>query len=122
MHAIASPGIWQRLSPAAGGGLILLRPWVTPSPAAVSGGPNESDVRSPFSGCRRTRRDFLMASGTEQVRPVGAAIAGKHDGALELRLVLPETGVCTIQRHPRFGGCRETASRNTNGRASEPVA
>lgn len=37
---------------------------------------------------------FLMATGYEQVRSVVAEIAGDHIAAREVRLVLPETGVC----------------------------
>jgi hypothetical protein len=37
---------------------------------------------------------FLMATGYEQVRSVAADIAGDHAGAREVRLSLPETGVC----------------------------
>jgi hypothetical protein len=40
---------------------------------------------------------FLMATGYEQVRSVSAAIAGDMDAANDLRLVLPETGVCSTQ-------------------------
>lgn len=38
---------------------------------------------------------FLMATGYEQVRSVVAAIAGDERAAREVRLVLPETGVCS---------------------------
>jgi len=38
---------------------------------------------------------FLMATGYEQVRSVVADIAGDHEAAREVRLVLPETGVCS---------------------------
>ena len=37
---------------------------------------------------------FLMATGYEQVRSVVAEIAGDHAAAREVRLALPETGVC----------------------------
>ena len=37
---------------------------------------------------------FLMVTGYEQVRSVVADIAGDHTAAREVRLVLPETGVC----------------------------
>jgi hypothetical protein len=36
-----------------------------------------------------------MATGYEQVRSVVAEIAGDHAAAREVRLVLPETGVCS---------------------------
>lgn len=38
---------------------------------------------------------FLMATGHEQVRSVVARIAGDEKAAREVRLVLPETGVCS---------------------------
>jgi hypothetical protein len=38
---------------------------------------------------------FLMATGYEQVRSIAAHLAGDHAAAKEVRLVLPETGVCT---------------------------
>jgi len=37
---------------------------------------------------------FLLATGYEQVRSVIAELAGDHAAAREVRLVLPETGVC----------------------------
>jgi hypothetical protein len=38
---------------------------------------------------------FLLLTGYEQVRSVVAAIAGDHDAAADVRLELPETGVCS---------------------------
>ena len=38
---------------------------------------------------------FLMMTGYEQVRSIVAEIAGDHEAAREVRLVLPKTGVCT---------------------------
>jgi hypothetical protein len=38
---------------------------------------------------------FLMLTGYEQVRSVAAAIAGDWEAARDVRLVLPETGVCS---------------------------
>ncbi|MEU4408136.1 FAD-dependent oxidoreductase [Streptosporangium sp. NPDC023963] len=38
---------------------------------------------------------FLMATGYEQVRSVVAALAGDWDAAHDVRLELPETGVCS---------------------------
>ncbi|WP_031162042.1 FAD-dependent oxidoreductase [Streptosporangium roseum] len=38
---------------------------------------------------------FLMATGYEQVRSVAAAIAGDWEAARDVRLDLPETGVCS---------------------------
>lgn len=37
---------------------------------------------------------FLLATGHEQVRSIVAAIAGDHQAAARVELVLPETGVC----------------------------
>jgi hypothetical protein len=41
---------------------------------------------------------FLLATGHEQVRSIVAALAGDWDAAREVRLVLPETGVCSTTR------------------------
>ncbi len=38
---------------------------------------------------------FLMLTGYEQVRSVACAIAGDWEGARDVQLVLPETGVCS---------------------------
>jgi hypothetical protein len=38
---------------------------------------------------------FLMATGYEQVRSIVAEIAGDHEAARRVELVLPETGVCS---------------------------
>lgn len=40
---------------------------------------------------------FLLATGHEQVRSIAAALAGDHDAAARVELVLPETGVCNTQ-------------------------
>ena len=51
---------------------------------------------------------FLMATGYEQVRSVAAAIAGDIAAADDVRLVLPETGVCSTQINPgvqKSSGC-----------------
>jgi thioredoxin reductase len=39
---------------------------------------------------------FLMATGYEQVRSVAAHLAGDEAAASDVRLVLPETGVCSV--------------------------
>jgi hypothetical protein len=41
---------------------------------------------------------FLLATGHEQVRSIAAAIAGDWAAAREVRLDLPETGVCSTDR------------------------
>lgn len=38
---------------------------------------------------------FLLLTGYEQVRSIACAITGDEEGARDVRLVLPETGVCT---------------------------
>jgi len=43
---------------------------------------------------------FLMATGYEQVRSVVASLAGDETAASDVRLVLPETGVCSTQFAP----------------------
>lgn len=43
---------------------------------------------------------FLLATGYEQVRSVVAELAGDHAAAADVRLVLPETGVCSADRSP----------------------
>ncbi len=43
---------------------------------------------------------FLLATGHEQVRSIAAALAGDWDAAREVRLELPETGVCSTDRVP----------------------
>jgi hypothetical protein len=39
-----------------------------------------------------------MITGYEQVRSIAAEIAGDHEAAARVQLVLPETGVCNPQR------------------------
>jgi len=41
---------------------------------------------------------FLLRTGYEQVRSVVAALAGDWEAARDVQLVLPETGVCSINR------------------------
>lgn len=43
---------------------------------------------------------FLLATGYEQVRSVVAALTGDEEAAREVKLVLPETGVCSVSRTP----------------------
>ena len=49
---------------------------------------------------------FLMATGYEQVRSVAAYIAGDRKAADTVQLVLPETGVCSVD----YGGASEAKS------------
>lgn len=46
---------------------------------------------------------FLMLTGYEQVRSIAAALVGDWDAARDVRLVLPETGVCSGSGDD--GGC-----------------
>ena len=48
---------------------------------------------------------FLMATGYEQVRSVVAKLAGDMQAAREVRLVLPETGVCSRPLAPDASNC-----------------
>ncbi|WP_336775213.1 NAD(P)-binding domain-containing protein [Paenibacillus sp. MMO-58] len=41
---------------------------------------------------------FLLATGYEQVRSVVAALAGDFEAASEVKLHLPETGVCSVSK------------------------
>ena len=43
---------------------------------------------------------FLLATGYEQVRSVVADLAGDHAAAMDVQLILPETGVCSLDRTP----------------------
>jgi len=49
---------------------------------------------------------FLMLTGYEQVRSVVCALTGDLEGARDVRLVLPETGVCSLEADDSCGtGC-----------------
>ena len=50
-----------------------------------------------FAGMKSYGRapTFLMLTGYEQVRSIAADIAGDHEAAARVELVLPETGVCS---------------------------
>jgi thioredoxin reductase len=43
---------------------------------------------------------FLLATGYEQVRSVVAELAGDRAAAQDVQLILPETGVCSLDRSP----------------------
>ncbi len=49
--------------------------------------------------------NFLLATGSEQVRSVVAALAGDLAAADAVRLELPETGVCSTQFDEASSGC-----------------
>ena len=44
----------------------------------------------------RRAPSFLALTGFEQVRSIGAEVAGDHESAARVELVLPETGVCGV--------------------------
>jgi hypothetical protein len=55
-----------------------------------------------FAGMKSYGRapTFLMLTGYEQVRSIAAEIAGDHEAARKVELVLPETGVCSTSSGP----------------------
>jgi hypothetical protein len=60
---------------------------------------------------------FLMLTGYEQVRSITAELAGDHEAAERVELVLPETGVCN--RSAAAGAtecCGGPAPAETNAR------
>lgn len=55
---------------------------------------------------------FLMLTGYEQVRSIADELAGNHEAARQIQLVLPETGVCNVDLGEKSGGlacCGTTA-------------
>jgi hypothetical protein len=60
-----------------------------------------------FAGIKSYGRapTFLMLTGYEQVRSIAAEIAGDHDAARRVELVLPETGVCSRSAAPDASKC-----------------
>lgn len=53
--------------------------------------------------------NFLLATGHEQVRSVVAALAGDFTAADDVRLELPQTGVCSTQFDEASSGCCTSA-------------
>ena len=60
-----------------------------------------------FAGMKSYGRapTFLMLTGYEQVRSIAAEIAGDHEAARRVELVLPETGVCSRSAAPSASQC-----------------
>ena len=62
-----------------------------------------------FAGMKSYGRapTFLMLTGYEQVRSIAAELAGDHEAARKVELVLPETGVCSTSGGPAVeaAGC-----------------
>lgn len=72
---------------------------------------------------------FLMVTGYEQVRSVVAEIVGDYEAARDVRLVLPETGVCGLPNTGATGSdgsaagcCGGPAPVDIATRPSEPVS
>jgi cation diffusion facilitator CzcD-associated flavoprotein CzcO len=60
-----------------------------------------------FAGMKSYGRapTFLMLTGYEQVRSIAAELAGDHEAAARVELVLPETGVCSRADAPSASQC-----------------
>jgi hypothetical protein len=60
-----------------------------------------------FAGMKSYGRapTFLMITGYEQVRSIVADVAGDHEAAERVELVLPETGVCNRSAAPDANKC-----------------
>lgn len=65
---------------------------------------------------------FLMMTGFEQVRSVVAAIAGDLAEADEVRLVLPETGICTAAPAADGGCCGGPAPAELDAYCADDAA
>jgi thioredoxin reductase len=68
---------------------------------------------------------FLMLTGYEQVRSVVCALTGDEAGAREVRLVLPETGVCSTEGVPATSCCGsepQPASAGCGDECATPIA
>ncbi|MDQ3412889.1 MAG: NAD(P)-binding domain-containing protein, partial [Chloroflexota bacterium] len=67
---------------------------------------------------------FLMLTGYEQVRSIAAAIAGDWDAARDVRLVLPETGVCSsgILEERGVACCAAASTKDSTAACCEPSA
>lgn len=71
-----------------------------------------------FAGMKSYGRapTFLMLTGYEQVRSIAAELAGDHEAARNVELVLPETGVCSTAGGPSVAasGCCAPAPEAKN--------
>ena len=63
--------------------------------------------------------NFLMLTGYEQVRSIACALTGDAEGARNVQLALPTTGVCSSDG--RAAAVRETATRVAAGRRPASV-
>lgn len=62
---------------------------------------------------------FLLLTGYEQVRSIADELAGDHDAARRVRLVLPETGVCSTGSAPAGSDCCSVPAPSTAAAARE---
>jgi thioredoxin reductase len=77
-----------------------------------------------FAGMKSYGRapTFLMLTGYEQVRSIVAEIAGDHDAAAKVELVLPETGVCSGPAPAPASSDAEAAAGCCGGPPPEPAS
>jgi hypothetical protein len=82
----------------------ILAPLIDPNVHSCGSVPphGETELRQPepglyIAGMKSYGRapTFLMLTGYEQVRSIACALTGDLEGARDVRLVLPETGVCS---------------------------
>lgn len=64
---------------------------------------------------------FLLATGYEQVRSVVAALAGDEEAAREVKLELPETGVCSVSRAEGAGQETEDSCCGPKRTSYQPI-
>ena len=80
--------------------------WTMPDPEHLpTGGELIADYLAPLAAHPAIAPTFLMTTGYEQVRSVVAELAGDPAAAREVRLKLPETGVCKVSSAPAEAGC-----------------
>jgi len=80
-----------------------------------------------FAGMKSYGRapTFLMLTGYEQVRSIAAELAGDHEAARRVELVLPETGVCSgpaQASHANEGCCGGPAPEASNACCADDAA
>lgn len=77
-----------------------------------------------FAGMKSYGRapTFLMLTGYEQVRSIVAEIAGDHEAAARVELVLPETGVCSGPAVDADTSEADAASGCCGGPAPQPAS
>jgi hypothetical protein len=65
---------------------------------------------------------FLITTGNEQVRSIAAHLAGDEHAADEVQLVLPETGVCSVNLPLRVDLANESSGDGCCGAAPKSDA